>query len=798
MVRRALAGALTLGCLLVPPRDAAAQHPGELRILDRSRNSRADVKDPPPLPVEDLLRAPTLAPFVTAASFSPDGRHLAYTVVDHTRRRGSTSCAQEHRTGVPGWAKGADVWLTDLTKGERRNLTGRQESNWAPSWAPDGRSLAFFSDRSAGRTAPAGHSRLWLWERSSNALRPVSRLPLRTVISSRTGIQWLADQQSVLIAGYPGGMPPEAFAAVLACDQPPRAPVPTGTTATVYSFDPAGPDSAPRTDQVNLDVLRVDLALLDTKTGALRPIARDARIFDYALSPDRRRVVYAVAKGFERPGSGQLIADLIVHEFHTGQTRSIATGVRSGIEPSGLFSWSPSGTEIAYRTQGPLAKDEVYLVPAAGGPVRRIAEGPAGELLATVDRPVWEGAGRHVYFSRDGVLWRAASGGSGAARFAALAGRELQILETEGRQLWSADDGRSVLLFTSDPATKRVGAARVDLGSGAVTPLYEEAKHYGGYDNTPVVSPDAKAVAYVAEDAQHSADIWLLEGERGQRRQVSQAAPELAQYQLGTAQVVEWRSLDGDTLRGALVYPAAYEPGRRYPLIVVVYGGSTVSNLLNRFGFHVAPVENLHLFATRGYALLLADSKLKVGTPMVDLLKSVMPGVDRAIDLGVADAGRVGIMGHSYGGYSTLALVAQSSRFKAAVMRGGMGDLVGGYGQLAPDGTNYGLPWAESGQGRMGGSPWEYRERYLENSPFYHLDRVETPLLIIHGATDDAVPSFLADEVFTGLRRLGKTVTYAKYAGEGHWEGEWSYANQVDYLTRVFAWFDRYLAPTLH
>ncbi|MGH3995476.1 MAG: alpha/beta hydrolase family protein, partial [Pseudonocardiaceae bacterium] len=159
---------------------------------------------------------------------------------------------------------------------------------------------------------------------------------------------------------------------------------------------------------------------------------------------------------------------------------------------------------------------------------------------------------------------------------------------------------------------------------------------------------------------------------------------------------------------------------------------------------------------------------------------------------------RIGIMGHSYGGYSTLALITQSARFKAGVMRAGQGDLIASYGHLAPDGTNYGLPWAESGQGRMGGSPWEYRERYLENSPFYHLDRVETPVLIVHGAADDAVPSFLADEVFVGLRRLGKPVTYAKYAGEGHWEGEWSYANQVDYLTRVFAWFDRYLPPTRH
>ena len=174
-------------------------------------------------------------------------------------------------------------------------------------------------------------------------------------------------------------------------------------------------------------------------------------------------------------------------------------------------------------------------------------------------------------------------------------------------------------------------------------------------------------------------------------------------------------------------------------------------------------------------------------------MKSVLPGINKAVESGLADPDRVGVTGHSYGGYSTLSLVAQSPRFKAAVMRAGMGNMIGQYGQLAPDGTNYGLAWAESGQGRMGGSPWEFRERYLENSPYLYLDRVQTPLLIIHGGKDDAVPSYLADEVFTGLRRLGKPVTYARYEGESHWEGTWSFANQLDALTRSVAWFNRYL-----
>ncbi len=91
-----------------------------------------------------------------------------------------------------------------------------------------------------------------------------------------------------------------------------------------------------------------------------------------------------------------------------------------------------------------------------------------------------------------------------------------------------------------------------------------------------------------------------------------------------------------------------------------------------------------------------------------------------------------------------------------------------------------------------GGSPWQFSDRYIENSPVFYLDRVQTPLLLIHG-TLDVIPPTIAEEVFADLRRLNKDVMYAKYEGEGHWQGTFSYANQVDYLNRVIDWFDKYL-----
>ena len=174
------------------------------------------------------------------------------------------------------------------------------------------------------------------------------------------------------------------------------------------------------------------------------------------------------------------------------------------------------------------------------------------------------------------------------------------------------------------------------------------------------------------------------------------------------------------------------------------------------------------MLATRGYAVLLPDAPQHLGTPMLDLAKTILPGVDKVISMGIADPDRLGVMGHSCGGYSVPSLIVQTVRFKSALEADGMGDLISGYGQMQRDGTAFLTSVIEQDQGLTGGTPWQFRERYIKNSPLFYFDRVETPLLIVHGGEDKAVAPFLGDQVFVALRRLGKDVKYAKYEGEDH------------------------------
>ena len=170
----------------------------------------------------------------------------------------------------------------------------------------------------------------------------------------------------------------------------------------------------------------------------------------------------------------------------------------------------------------------------------------------------------------------------------------------------------------------------------------------------------------------------------------------------------------------------------------------------------------------------------------------MLPALNRLIDQGMADPEHLGLMGQSYGGYCTLALLTQTNRFKAAVSVAGAVNLTSYYGILTKEGISNWLGWSETGQGRMGGSLWEKQDAYIDNSPLFYLDRVSTPVLLVHGT---AYPGEAAQagEAFSALRRLGQRVELRLYEGEDHWPGYWSEGSLRDLCERVLSWFDAYV-----
>lgn len=716
---------------------------------------------------------------------SPDGRYVAYALRDPMRdantRRGAGYFSS---SGVPDDLEGSEVYVTEVLTAQTRNLTRPiRSSSWNPAWSPDGRMLALISDRD-------GLARVWLWTRASRQFRRLSAEPVRTYFGFE-GIRWAPNGRHLAIKLSPLNLTRGQLERLL----PLRGVTPRtgsrtgGVTAAVFSAQPVDPATADTTI-VNLDSTRsflnaelADLAMIDVVRGRVKRLVMRARVIGWQWSPDGRSLAYTTRQ--PDGGVGRLVYDrydLFVVDTAGGTPRLLAS--RLVQEYGQNFSWSPDGSAIAYVSDGQL-----FVTPRDGGEPRRLAEG-ARSFAEEYRAPLWTSDDALLAISSD-TLFRVNVASGDAAPVAVPSGQRLvDVVAPAHAQRVPSD---RVTIVTHDPATKLSGFRTVDFANGVFASRLEN--HFAFGVDMPYhvdVSRDGQTIAYVAERGDRPPEVWITQQELSHTNRITNLNPQVTRLALGAARLLQWSGPGGTVLRGALLMPGNYEPGKRFPLVVKVYGGSMLSSRMNRFGLEPG-IDNLHLLSTRGYGVLLPDAPLREGTPVDDLAAAVMPGVDSAIAIGLADPGRLALMGHSFGGYSVLALLVQTDRFKAAVSSGGFSSLFTQYGALRDDGSAIGVGMMEGLPGRMGGHPWELRDRYIANSPYFFLDSVTTPVLLLHGGADHTVSAAAADETFVALRRLGKTVEYARYDGEGHHPGDWSLANATDYWERIFAWLERYL-----
>ena len=737
------------------------------------------------LAVEDALSARVFGEYAPIA-FSPDSQRLFYLIRD--RKRGLNT-EKSIRGGIPWNGTDAQIYVTDVVTNQTKNVTAGIGSNWFPVWSPDGRFLAFLSDRGGN-----GKVHLWLWEASQDRLREIPGESLHG-----DSLQWTPDGQRILVSVrsfFPAAEPIEDrchdTASGSDCDREPE------STVTLYhSPYGSGTSDAPRSDPWALDQYLHSLILIDIASGQISPVVSNRRIAKYALSRDGSRVAYSSPTSFERTGSQQTLFNLVVINLQTARESIVASSIRFSFDGAS-FNWSPDGRRIGFRTYGAEEKSfDCYVVDMGGGKPRDITNFVRGSapLPHRSTPPMWDADSAQLYFVDDGTLWRSSISTGKSEQLVKLPSRNITaLLENSDNGLWIPDQGESTVVIARDKVGRQDGFYKIDLRSEQATVLLESNQCYtcGLQDRFAAGSPDGRLIAYYSEDAQHDSDLWLTDLDFRKRRRLTVMNPQFDQYEMGASRLVDWLSDDGERLHGALLLPPGYDGGR-LPLIVWVYGGLSLSDYVNTFGLTDKGPFNAQILATRGYAVLLPDAPLHIGTPMLDLTKDILPGVNRLIDMDIVDPGRLGLIGRSFGGFCTLALLVQTKRFKAAIDIDGFGDLVGASGQMGADGGAFLATIAEHGGPSMGGTLWEHRARYIENSPIFYFDRVETPLLIIHGSEDTSVAPFLGDEVFLGLRRLGKEAEYAKYTGEDHAPPYWQYQNQVDVCKRILRWLSVHL-----
>mgnify|MGYP003667503869 CR=1 FL=1 len=369
-------------------------------------------------------------------------------------------------------------------------------------------------------------------------------------------------------------------------------------------------------------------------------------------------------------------------------------------------------------------------------------------------------------------------------------GRESKItyryvrIDNEERFL---DTSKKWLLSTFNEETKDAGYYEYDAKRNRGKQLLEGPYSY----SRPVKAKNSKEVMFTRQSFIDFPNIRVSDLSFKKDVIISDANPQQKDYNWGTIELVDFTSLEGKSLKGLLVKPENFDPNKKYPMLVNFYERS--SNGLHR---HRAPSPgrssiNYSFYTSRGYVIFNPDIVYRTGYPGEDAYNSVVAGVSSMIDKGFIDKKKIGAQGHSWGGYQVAHLATKTDIFAAIESGAPVVNMISAYG---------GIRWwtglsrqfqYEHTQSRIGGTPWEYPMRYIENSPIFNIDRINTPILIMHNDADGHVPWYQGIEFFTALRRLGKTSWFLNYNGEPHWPLKMQH--RKDFNIRMAQFFDYYL-----
>ena len=302
---------------------------------------------------------------------------------------------------------------------------------------------------------------------------------------------------------------------------------------------------------------------------------------------------------------------------------------------------------------------------------------------------------------------------------------------------------------------------------------------------------DANAVIYTQETYEQYPDIQLSNLSFKKSIRLTDGIRQQDSIIWGTAELTSWISLDGRPLEGVIYKPADFDPNKKYPVIVNFYE----RNANTLYNYHMPSpgrsTIDYPFYLSHGFIIFNPDVRFTDGYPGESCYNCVMPGITSLIAKGYVNEKAIGAQGHSWGGYQVAYLATRTRLFAAIESGAPVVNMLSAYGGIRwGSGLNRSMQY-EHGQSRIGGNIWEMPLQYIENSPLFNMDKVTTPILIMHNDADGHVPWYQGIEYFIALKRLQKPVWLLNYTGEPHWPMR--LANRIDFQKRMFQFFHHYL-----
>ncbi len=532
------------------------------------------------------------------------------------------------------------------------------------------------------------------------------------------------------------------------------------------------------------------LATWNLDSGKLVPIAKS---YTETVTPIRHTTTALVSEwsAFAMDRSiGRPAADLYVADLTTGARTKLKDNVNDR-----FTQVSPGGKYLLF-----LQDDQYFTINLATRAIANITKGVATSFIdkesdeTVKQKPPFGIAGWTkddaavvMYDKYD--LWEVPVTGAGAKRLTNGATEEIRHRYVRlNPDEETIDVTKPVYVSLFGLWSKKSGYGLVSPGSPAVTNLVWMDKSVGGLSK----ARNADVYGYTVQDYDDSPDLFVGGADLKAAKQITTTNAFQSNYAWGKSEIVDYKTDKGVRLQGALYYPAGYEPGKRYPMIVYMY--EKLSDSVHRYvrAVRLATTTTRRSSRSQGYFVFQPDIVFRPRQPGLSVVECVVAGVKKVTSMGAVDPARVGVIGHSWGGFDSAFLATHTNGvFAAAVAGAPITDLVSNYGNHHWSSGIAETDHIETGQQRMEVPLYDDLQDYIANSAVFNAQNMTVPLLLECGDADGTVFWHQSVELYNIARRAKKNVVMLVYNGEDH--GLTQKKNQVDYQHRILEWFGTYL-----
>jgi len=324
------------------------------------------------------------------------------------------------------------------------------------------------------------------------------------------------------------------------------------------------------------------------------------------------------------------------------------------------------------------------------------------------------------------------------------------------RELRSIDPKQPMMLRAMNTQSKASGFWQLTFQSKdeAATPQLARLMMLQENVDGLIKAQESDRVIFTRSTFQMCPDLWTSDMDFKKIHRLSRMNPQQTKFAWGTAELTHWKTKDDQELDGLLYKPDGFNPSKKYPLMVYFYERN--SDNLHRYYAPAAgrSIINFSFYVSRGYVLFVPDIPYTTGEPGQSAAKAILPGIESLVGQGFIDEEKIGMQGHSWGGYQTAYLVTQTDMFACAESGAPVSNMTSAYGGIRWGSGMSRMFQYERTQSRIGEDLWSARAKYIRNSPVFYADKINTPLLILHNDKDGAVPWYQGIELFVALRRL--------------------------------------------